>query len=81
MGSRSFFPRLSPLAGRGRRDAPAGCAYTIQNGRSGTLIEISFLIGETYLAIRIAKEEKNGGREEGRAGRSERWGREHGADE
>lgn len=34
---------------------PAGCSYTMPNGRPGTLIEISFLIEGTYLVVKAWK--------------------------
>lgn len=38
-----------------RRCYPAGCSYTMPNGRPGTLIEISFLIEGTYLVVKTWK--------------------------
>lgn len=39
-------------------ERPAACTYTIPNGRSGTLIEISFLIGQTYSVVGIDRTKK-----------------------
>lgn len=50
---------------------PAGCSYTMPNGRPGTLIEISFLIEGTYLVVKTWEGHRNVG-EEKSAGRRER---------